>query len=109
MHVFNVVPPKRLLVVPYKLFVQTTLSQILQYDVAAQNKAILRLIVIWSAILAISEALFLLKLCSACWAAPSDESGCELNKIREFVLVLVKFFDKVQGQNIVATIPQFNL
>lgn len=71
------------------------LAQVLHYYVTTQNEAINRFVVIGSAVLAITETLFLLELRCAGWTAPSYKSRSKLNKVRELMLILVEFFDEI--------------
>lgn len=101
MDVLHVVPPSWLISLILKLRVKTDLSQVLHNNVVAFNKRASVEVSVRSAVLAVAEALILLKVLSAGWASPGNEPWVKVHRSVKLVTVLIKFFDEVKSKHIV--------
>ncbi len=92
-----------------KVLVQTGFTQVLHEDIFAINAVKVVLYVVGSAVFAIRPAFFLLKLIGAHWAGPGYKAGRNVYITLQLVRKSVKFFDEVEGELIIGTIPDFYL
>ena len=105
----HVVPPQRFSSLSSQAIVKTVLPEVLRKDVPSIHVAVGGTLMVRSAVLAITEALFRLVVIVAVETRPRHIAGFEVNLSFQLMPILVELLDEKRSQFVVRAKPKLDL